>query len=119
MATSPARLYPNECVGRIIAFIPPGHMHARFILELGGEKIILHEAAVAGLVRAYTMVALHPTRRVAELVAKPLKQDERKQGFAEWQLVESNRSDDAVLEEALQVWREATPARCRGGAGHE
>lgn len=107
-----ARLYPNECVKRIVAFIPPGHNHVRFIIELGDEKIILHEAAVAGIVRAYAMVALHPTRRAVELRAKLLSAGEKKHGFARWQLVESGRDEAVIVEEATRVWEEATLAKC-------
>ncbi|ABM80139.1 hypothetical protein Hbut_0267 [Hyperthermus butylicus DSM 5456] len=102
-----ARLYPNECVKRVVAFIPEGHMHARLIIELCDQKIILHEAAVAGIVRAYAMVALHPTRRAVELKAQRLSKRERKLGYAEWQLVETNRPEKEVLAEAMEVWGSA------------
>jgi hypothetical protein len=105
-----ARLYPNECVERVEAFIPPGHMHMRLVLRLCDQTIILHEAAVAGIVRAYAHVALHPTRRAARLVARRLARRERKLSYAPWQLVEDETVDeDAILKEALAVWEEAVP----------
>ncbi len=106
------RLYPNECVKRIVAFIPPGHHHARFIIEIGNDKIVLHEATVAGIVRAYAMVALHPTRRAIELEVKRLSAREKKHGFAQWQLVETSRDEAVIIEEATRLWGEATPAKC-------
>ena len=106
------RLYPNECVKRVIAFVPRGHLHARFIIELCDQVIILHEAAVAGIVRAYASTALHPARRAVELESKRLSEDEKKPVFAEWQLLETGREEQAVLEEAEKLWRSSKMPRC-------
>ncbi len=91
------RVYRNEDVKRVVAFIPPGHMHVRVLIELPDAVIVLQEATVAGIVRAYIDVATHPTRRAVELVSRRLS--ERKAGFAESQLVESGRSEEEVVEE--------------------
>ncbi len=112
-----ARLYPNECVKRVVAFIPEGHMHARFLVELCDQTIILHEAAVAGLVRAYAAVALHPSRRAVELESRRLGRGERKPGYAEWQLLETGRSEEEVLREAVKAWASARLAAGGGERG--
>lgn len=108
------RVYPNECVRRVIAFIPEGHMHTRFILDLGDQVMVLHEAAVAALVRAYALVATHPTRRAVELEIRRLGKRERKPGYAEWQLLETGRSEEEVLEEAQRLWARGAVVDCRG-----
>ncbi|KSW12611.1 hypothetical protein CF15_07835 [Pyrodictium occultum] len=109
------RIYPNECVRKIVAFIPEGHLHARFLLDLGDQVIVLHEAVVAALVRAYAMVAAHPARRAVELEARRLGRGERKPGYAEWQLLETGRSEGEVLGEAMEAWSRGRLAACRGG----
>jgi len=93
---SELRLYRNEDVCRIIAFIPRGHMHVRVLLEFcDGLKIVLQEATVSALVRAFLDVLLHPRRRAVEL-HKALV-DDRKPGYARHQLVESGRGEEEVL----------------------
>ncbi len=97
------KVYPNNGVRRIIAFIPRGHHHVRLLIEFEDQAIILQEATIAAIVRAYAATALHPTRRAIELVSsQPVN---RKHGFAKWQLVESSRSEEEVLEEADSLWR--------------
>jgi len=45
----------------------------------------------------------HPTRRAVELVSRRLPEELRKQGYAEFQLVESGRSEDEVLREMQEL----------------
>ncbi|UNQ73006.1 hypothetical protein [Infirmifilum sp. NZ] len=96
-----ARVYRNEDVKRVVAFVPRGHKHVRVLIELADAAIVLQEATVAGIVRAYIDVALHPSRRAVELVSRRL--EERKSGFAEHQLVESGRDEDEVLREIEEI----------------
>jgi len=92
-------------------------MHARLVLELEDQVLVLQEATVAAIVRAYASVALHPTRRAVELVSRRLGRGERKPLFAEWQLVESGRGEDEVLEWALALLGEAEAVQPGGGCG--
>ncbi len=97
----------NDVV-RVIAFIPPGHTHTRLLMELrDGEVLILQQATVDAVVRAHLLVMLHPTRRACELIVKRLSSKERKHGFAEWQLVESGRGEDEVLNYAVKLYSNA------------
>ncbi|WP_448577933.1 hypothetical protein [Thermosphaera sp.] len=83
----PVKIYKNEDVKKILACIPQGHLHTRFIIELNDQVIVLQEATVAGLVRAYALTSLHPTRRSVMLVSQTPR--DVKQGFAKHQLIES------------------------------
>ncbi len=83
----PIKIYRNEDVKKIVACIPPGHFHTRFIIELNDQIIVLQEATVAGLVRAFALTSLHPTRRSIVLVSQA--PEDLKQGFAKYQLIES------------------------------
>ncbi len=98
------KIYRNADIKRVIAFIPPGHVHTRILIETrNGEVLVFQEATIAGIVRAYVNVSLHPQRRAVELVSRILYPHEKKQGFAKTQLIESNRSEQDVLEELKNI----------------
>jgi len=97
-------VYPNEGVRRVIAFIPPGHLHLRLILELEDQTIVLHEATVAAIVRAYTDITTHPIRRAIELERKFLgKGSGKKPFYARSQLLETDRLEEEIVNEALRI----------------
>ena len=77
----------NEDVSRVIVEIPAGHRHLRTTLALvDGTELVFQEAAIANIVRAYVAVKTHPTTTRIVLEGGPVA--ERKEGFAEWQLLE-------------------------------
>ncbi len=88
-------VFRNSDVKKIVAFVPRGHRHIRLYIEVNGMKIILQEATVAAIVRAYVNIKTHPTRQAYELVSQRLMQ--RKEGYAEYQLMESTRDEDEIL----------------------
>ena len=78
----------NEEIKELIASIPPGHQHLRITLVLqDGREFTFQEATIAGLVRAYISVKTDPVRTRVRLTGKQLSQ--RKEGYAEWQLLET------------------------------
>jgi hypothetical protein len=80
-------LIHNEDIKELTAEIPEGHKHLRTTIVLqDGTGFVFQEATVANLVRAYIMVKTHPVKRKVTLKGKSLS--ERKEGYAEWQLVE-------------------------------
>ncbi len=77
----------NEDVKELLVEIPEGHMHIRTtIFFQDGMELTLQEATIANLIRAYINVKTHPTAARFRLTGK--KFQDRKDGFAEWQLVE-------------------------------
>ncbi len=77
----------NEEVKELIAAIPEGHRHLRTTIVLyDGRSFTFPEALTANLVRAYITAKTHPQRTSVRLVGRKLA--ERKEGFAEWQLLE-------------------------------
>jgi len=77
----------NEEVMELIAEIPEGHKHLRTTITLhDGRSFTFQEATTANLVRAYIMVKTHPQRTKVRLSGERL--DVRKEGYAQWQLVE-------------------------------
>ncbi len=82
----------NEDIKELIAEIPEGHRHLRTTIKLqDGTELVFQEAAVANIVRAYIRVRTHPLTKKVALKGKNLT--ERKEGYAEWQLVEEEGGD--------------------------
>ncbi|MDX1765304.1 MAG: hypothetical protein R3231_13365, partial [bacterium] len=77
----------NADIREVKISVPPGHRHLRTAIRLGnGDEIVLQEATVANLVRAYVTIKTHPQKVSVRLRGVELK--ERKEGFADWQLLE-------------------------------
>jgi hypothetical protein len=80
-------LIHNEDIKELITEIPEGHKHLRTMIVLqDGTELVFQEASIANLVRAYITVKTHPTTKKVVLKGKRLT--ERKEGYAEWQLIE-------------------------------
>jgi hypothetical protein len=83
------RILANADITEIVLAPPEGHQHLRATIRLHtGEELILQEATVANLVRAYVGIKTHPQRDHYRLFGQTLAEDERKKGFADWQLLE-------------------------------
>ncbi len=77
----------NEEVKELTVEIPEGHKHLRTTIVLhDGRSFTFQEASIANLVRAYITVKTHPQKRMVRFSARKLV--DRKEGYAEWQLVE-------------------------------
>ncbi len=77
----------NEEIKEVFAEISEGHKHIRTTLIFkDGKEFTFQEATIANLVRAYIDVKTHPTKKRIHMTNKALP--ERKEGFAEWQLME-------------------------------
>ncbi len=77
----------NEDIKELIVEVPEGHKHLRTIIVLkDGTESVFQEAAIANLVRAYITVKTHPSINRVNLKSKKL--EEKKKGYAEWQLLE-------------------------------
>jgi len=77
----------NEDVKELTSEIPEGHKHLRVSMMLyDGTEITFQEATIANLVRAYITVKTHPGTN--KIILKGKRLQDRKEGYAEWQLVE-------------------------------
>jgi len=87
------RILANADIKEIVIAPPEGHRHLRATITLhSGEAIVLQEATLANLVRAYVDIKTHPQRECVRLVGRELSEGERKKGFAEWQLLADENS---------------------------
>jgi hypothetical protein len=77
----------NEDVTRVEAEIPRGHQHLRTTVTFAdGSSVTFQEATIAAIVRAYLSVKTDPVRNRVVLTGR--RCEERKGGYAEWQLLE-------------------------------
>lgn len=77
----------NEDVAEVHVEVPEGHRHLRTKIVLkDGVELVFQEATVANIVRAFIAVKTDPVKGSVRLKGRRLQ--ERKEGFAEWQLIE-------------------------------
>ena len=91
------RIYRNQDIKRLVVGTPLGHQHIRLKMEFNdGEVLVLQEATIAGIVRAFVNIKMHPKRHVIELISQEVK---GKSGFAKHQLIDSLRTENEILED--------------------
>ena len=77
----------NEDIKEILVEIPEGHRHIRTTITLQDDtELVLQEAAIANITRAYITVKTHPQKEFVKLKGRKLS--EKKTGYADWQLLE-------------------------------
>lgn len=77
----------NEDIREILVEIPGGHKHIRTrIILQDGSELVFQEAATASITRAYITVKTHPQKESVKLKGTLL--NEKKAGYADWQLLE-------------------------------
>ena len=99
---SKLKLITNEDIESALLAVPEGHRHLRLALTTrDGNTIVLQEAALAAIVRAYTTVKTHPVRRAVKMVSgKPAG---LKKGYAKDQLIEVDAPDEEVESEITRL----------------
>ena len=102
MNDKPPRIIHNGDIASLLIAIPDGHRHLRLALTMeDGETLVLPEAAVAAIVRAYTAVKTHPARRAAKMLS--VTPEGLKPGYAERQLIEQDADDAEVIAELTRL----------------
>ncbi|MEM1644531.1 MAG: hypothetical protein QXL96_01460 [Ignisphaera sp.] len=97
------KVYRNSDIIKIVAFIPSCHRHIRLVLITKDQAIVLHEATVAAIVRAYVDITTHPMRRAIEYNQVKLEKDLKKSGYADHQLIESDRAEIEIINEWSRI----------------
>lgn len=95
MNKKPIKILRNCQITSITAGVPSGHQHIRTAIETQDEIIVLQEASIASLVRAYTTIKTHPIIKGVHL--EGIEPAERKTGYAPYQLLESNLKDSESI----------------------
>ena len=86
--------FRNSDIKSVTVGIPDGHRHLRTVIETEKGSFVLQEATVAAIVRAYTTVKTHPQTKGVRL--EGAETEDRKKGYAPYQLVETGDSSGAV-----------------------
>lgn len=77
----------NEDLKELIVEVPERHKHIRATMVfIDGTEFTFQEATIANLVRAYIAVKTHPITNRIKLKGERVAR--RKDGYAEWQLLE-------------------------------
>ena len=94
----------NNEIDSVLLAVPEGHGHLRLVLRTkGGEAIVLQEAAVAAMVRAYVTIKTQPKMKAIKLIST--RPDGLKEGYAADQLIEY-AADEAVIEELTDLLKD-------------
>lgn len=106
------RVIRNEDVEKVLLGVPPGHKHLRISMKLkNGPTLIFQEATIANISRAYVTLKTHPRIQTQELRTQTLTEEQRKEGYATHQLIETSRITREInteLKELLEKGRVLT-----------
>ena len=93
----------NEDIVSALLAVPEGHRHLRLALTTkDGDRIILQEAAVAAVVRAYVALKTHPVKQTVKMVS--MTPEGLKKGYAKDQLIEVESEDAEVVRELTEMF---------------
>lgn len=105
----PTRIIRNEDIEKVLVGVPKGHKHLRVCMKLkNNSAMILQEATIANILRAYVTIGTHPKIKAQELKMYVLGETSQKQGYALHQLLEISRSQEEIEEELTQFLAEST-----------
>jgi hypothetical protein len=96
------RVICNEDVKRVLLGTPKNHKHLRISIMLDGECLIFSEATIANILRAFVTIKTHPQIMAIELREAILHQY-RRVGYAEHQLIETERGHEEIEEELRSI----------------
>jgi hypothetical protein len=92
----------TDAVDRLLFAIPATHKHYRLaLITRENECLILSEAVVAAVVRAYVGIKTHPLLTGIEMTSVTLPSP--KEDFANHQLLETEKSSAAIQAELLEL----------------
>ncbi|MDH5461373.1 MAG: hypothetical protein OEX09_04025 [Candidatus Bathyarchaeota archaeon] len=94
----------NEGLEKVLIAVPNSHKHLRICLILrDGAILIFQEATIANISRAYITLKTHPSIKAQELKMKALTEEQRKEGYATHQLIETSRDTVEVEAELGEI----------------
>ena len=94
----------NEDVETVLMGVPKGHKHLRVCMKLkNGTILMLQDATIANISRVYVTLKTHPSIQAQELRMKTLTKEQRKEGYATHQLIETSRDSSEVKAELTEI----------------
>jgi len=94
-------VFRNRDIKRVLIGVPENHKHLRIIIESEDKIFVFHEATIANIVRGFILVKTHPEIKAIEMKVQEVKM--RKEGFAEYQLIETNKKEKDVINEVNKL----------------
>lgn len=89
-------------VNRLLFGIPATHKHYRLaLITRDDDCLVLSEALVAAIARAYVSIKTHPLRASIEMASRPLQSP--KADFASYQLLETETDSSAIQLELREL----------------
>ena len=94
----------NEDLEKVLIGVPNSHKHLRICLKLrDGTVLIFQEVTIANISRAYITLKTHPSVQAQELRMKALTEEQRKEGYATHQLIDTPRDGIEVEAELGEI----------------
>ncbi|HIE23550.1 MAG TPA: NUDIX domain-containing protein [Candidatus Korarchaeota archaeon] len=88
----------NSDIERVLLGAPKGHKHIRGLIFLkNGLIIVLQQATLENIARGVISLITHPLKKALSL--KCVRLEDRKMGYAEYQIIEEDRSDEDIINE--------------------
>lgn len=88
----------TQNVTQLLFSTPENHKHCRLVLKTDqSSTLVLSEALVAAIVRAYVTIKTHPKRSGIEMTTALIS--DGKPDFASWQLLETDKPDSDIQRE--------------------
>lgn len=94
-------VFRNEDIERVLLGVPQGHKHNRLIIVTKDLVLVFQEATLANICRAYITLITHPQIKALELKREKLKV--KKKGYAEYQLLETSKKSEDIINEITQI----------------
>ncbi len=89
----------NQDVKRLLVGTPSRNEDIYAIFELDNEFLIFQSATIHNLERGFDWVYQHPKLTSIEMVTHKLAEKERKEGYEEYQLLETSKAEKDVQKE--------------------
>jgi hypothetical protein len=94
----------NEDVNRVLVGVPKGHKHMRICIALQNWfSLIFQEATMANILRVYITVKTNPSIRAQKPQIQTLSTNQRKEGCAIHQLIETPTTSEEIETELREL----------------
>ena len=107
------KVIANETVKEAWLGVPRGHRHLRAVLVTEEGTLVISEAVLANLVRAYVTLKTHPTVKTVHLCQQ--QPAVRKEDFASFQLLECGEEEQVREEMWQRFWEALFPSSPSSG----
>ncbi len=102
------RVIRNQDVMRLLVGTPSRNEDIYAVFELKDEFLVFQSATIHNLERGFDWVYQHPKLTSIEMVTHRLRKGERKEGYEEYQLLETTKTEKDVQKEIDALFKNPT-----------